>query len=237
MYKIVLKDLQEKYNIKPIDIAYYQIAIDQSFSKDKTILTLIKKDDFFTLDIELDFNYSNKYYVRAKYEYEDDTETDWSIPVIITENSLKILYEDIVIKPPIIEVNGTLEQLKYGGFTIKAKGFKVKNGTAKHIATDYIIKDFANRTIWSNMDDIINLYSVKVPEGIIQGIDPYHIYVRFITDRRHSSWRKTTISLKDLEIPDNITCEEKLKYYDKYINRLLQELALTEICKSIDYSK
>ena len=237
MYKIVLNELKEKYNIKPIETAYYQIAVDESFSKDKTILTLVKRDDFFTLDIELDFEYSNKYYIRGKYVYIDGDESDWSTPVMITKNSLKILYEDILIKPPVIEIDGTLEQLKYGGFTINVKGFRVENGTAKHVATDYLIKDFANRIIWSDINDNKNLYSVKVPEGIIQGIDPYHIYVRFVADRGYSAWRKVTVSLKGLEIPNDITCEEKLKYYDKYINRLLQELALTEICKNIDYGR
>ena len=237
MYKIILNEIKEKYNVKPIDVAYYQIAVDQSFSKNKTILTLMKYDNYFTLDIELDFSYRNQYYIRGKYEYEDGTETDWSTPVVITKDSLKIFYEDIIIKPPVIEIDGTLEQLKYGGFTINVKGFKVENGVAKHIATDYVIKDFANRIIWSSMNDKNNLNSIMVPNNVIQGIDPYHVYCRFVTDRGYSSWRKVTISLKGLQIPDNMRCEEKIKYYERFINRLLQELALTEICRSIDYGR
>jgi len=236
MYKIVLTDLQKKYNIKPIDIAYYQIAIDDSFNKDKTILTLVKREDYFVLDIALDFNYSEKYYISGKYEYEDGVMTEWSEPVVITRNSLKVVYEDMIIKPPKIELIGSLEQLKYGGYIIKANGFRCVNGDARHTATDYIIKDYAGRTLWSSLNDKEHLYNIKVPDNVLQGIDPYYIYVRFVTDRGTSPWRRVKVSTDSIQIPENISCDEKIKYYEQYIVRLLKELALTEICKTLDYS-
>jgi len=234
MFKITIPPLvgNENYQVTKVR---YQISTTPAFEDGDILVDVTKDTDIYEYLSDLSFVNNEVYYVRVKFYFSDDTESNWSKAIVVTKDSEGILINNVTIKTPKIEANIDPKNCPLGNFKLTTSDFKLILGSGKHKYTYWEIRDLFNNLVWSRYKDKVNLTSIWIPDHILQSGKGYIIKVKHVSDTGgHSNWGRLYVKTTE----EDVTCgSDKYKNVIEELNyvidfQLRQMTALT-ICASM----
>jgi len=190
-----------RVSIPPLDTGndYKHVATSWQVSDDPQFKNLLvddqkDKDNLTEITFDLPLTKDDKYYVRVKMHFDDDSETDWSKPIIITKDMDGFSVSNTIIGTPELSVDFNPKTCPLGGFTVNASDFILFTGTGSHRFTDWRIEDINGKLIWERKNTT-NLTSIRIPSRLLTPGKTYIIKARYRSDTNaYSNWGKLIVN-------------------------------------------
>jgi hypothetical protein len=125
---------------------------------------------------------NTRYYIRVRWKYRHHL-SHWSFPLGYNLGNPTYVVE------PTISIPGAPNSISTGP-EIETTPFDSEGNTGPHVATDWIIEDAFNNTVWESLGNINNLTKIILPVGTLETNTKYVIKARHITNTHVSNFGK-----------------------------------------------
>jgi hypothetical protein len=229
----------------------WQVARDSTFSDDSLLVNDLKdENNLLSLKVELPLTSKDVYYTRYKLHFDNDKETAWSRPSVVTKDGDGFSFNNTIIITPRLSVDINPTDAPLGDFKIYGSEFKLFMGTGNHKSTDWIIEDSEGNIVWQRLGDVHNLTSIKLPSDILDKGKMYVVKCRYNSDTNsYSNYGKLyLVTQADLVngtygtkmVTDNIYIMDRLPYLtgtnnDCPIEDVFTQLVACTIANSLCY--
>lgn len=184
------------------------------------------------------------YYVRTKYYFSNNTETYWTRPSIITQDSEGFSISTVIINTPVITVDVSSYDSPLGGFKITGNPISFYSGSGTHESTDWKIETTDGDTVWKKIKDKHNLTKIRIPTNTLKPNKSYLIKVRYNSNVNVSSnyARLGLNTRKELEVElegtvyltDNADMVNKIITLETALEETLRQLTLCTTIGSLE---
>jgi len=205
----------------------WQVATDPSFSSDSLLVDKEKdEDNLLSLYVDLPLTKDNIYYTRHKLHFDDNSETDWSRPAVITKDGDGFSFNNTIITTPKVFSEAGNTNTPLGGFKIYTDEYRLFMGVGEHLSTDWIVEDSEGNIVWQRLEDKSNKTEIKLPANILKPGKLYLIKVRFRSDTNAWSNFGRLLIITDSSLVSDCTGtvdNEQLLFLQQQIDELTKE--------------
>jgi len=235
MFRITIPPLINNNNYKVSKIRY-MIASDPSFTN--IIEDVTKEQDIYEYITELDFTNNDIYYVRVIFYFADGTQSNPSKPIVVTKDSNGVLLNNNIIRTPVLTTEEDINNTPLGNFKITTSPFELITGNGEHRYTYWEIRDLFNNLIWSRYKDSSNLYSIWLPDNILEPNKAYILKAKYVSNTGgHSNWGRLYIkSNKDDQVCNPNALEHIIQELKYVIDLQMREIVALNYVTSMNHS-
>jgi len=179
----------------------WQIATTKDFENDIMVESLNDEENLLEYHVLNKIEEDQVVFARVKIHFDNDTETEWSRPITLSEYQKGFKLSNTIVVTPELFIDDSIVDVRLEELEVRTNEFSLYAGVGKHMATSWTIETATGTKVWERLEDKDNLTSIRIPENTLQDNKFYVIKARHISDTNTSSNPgKITIStgLKDL---------------------------------------
>lgn len=211
----------------------YQVSKIPDFTKSEFIVLNVSNDtdNRSFIRFEYDMIDTQALYVRTKYHYNGDRESNWSKIMPLRGDQVGIKLSNTVINTP--RVNAVLKYNTRGSVVIDTSDFSLFAGVGVHESTTYEIVDTDGVMYYNRAKDVDNLTSLTLPLTKFDSGKSYMVKVKHHSDTNtDSNFGRCLLSI---DTKENGLFDLDLPYYFVPMRRIWFKLIIyTPRYKSID---
>ena len=176
----------------------WQISRLPDFSKREYMLfeSLNDSERLLELRENIGVDEHDSLYVRTKFIFDNNRESEWSDIVPLTGERIGIKLSGVVIATPQVTIDIDYELSSVGVVTVNCSEFQLFSGVGKHEATDWSLFTLDGEIIYQRFDDDENLTSLVLPQDQLKDNTAYIVKVRYISNNHStkSNYGKTFLT-------------------------------------------
>lgn len=189
----------------------YQVSKIPDFTKPEFMIVNVNNDTINLLHkrFEYDMLDTQALYVRTKYHYDNNRESNWSKIMPLRGDQIGIKLSNTVINTPV--VNAELTYNDNGTILITSSPYKLFAGVGAHRSTSYQVLDTDGVVYYNRDSDVDNLTSIEIPLSKLETGKSYIVKVKYTSDTNtDSNYGKYLLTL---DTKDNSLFHLDMPYY------------------------
>jgi len=116
-------------------------------------------------------------YARFRFNYSNNTKTDWSRIIVLRDNQSRSINNDNIIQTPGVTVTPITSNGTVISYNITTTPFLVYSGQDTHDTTDWIIRDSLNDIVYENLDNDTDKVLLNIPADTFKEDSVYLVEV------------------------------------------------------------
>jgi len=126
-------------------------------------------------------------FARVKIHFSNDTETNWSRIISISEQQKGFKLSNTIVVTPKLRLDQSVYDVTIEDVVVYGDDMVLYAGSGEHKYTDWKIEDTIGKVIWERLKDAENLTSIRLPSDILDDDKFYIVKAAYITDTNTSS--------------------------------------------------
>jgi len=212
----------------------YQVSKIPDFTKNEFIVLNVVNDTENLLHKRFEYELADTQalYIRTKYHYNNDRESNWSKVMPLRGDQIGIKLSNSIVNTPKINADIVYSN-NNGSIKINTSKFSLFAGVGKHTSSTYEVVDTDGVVYYSRKKDVDNLTLLTLPLNMFDLGKSYIIKVKYHTEfNTESNFGKCLLTI---DTKENAIFDLELPYYFVPMRRIWFKLNMyTPRYKSID---
>ena len=174
----------------------WQIATSKDFVNDILVESLDDEDNLLEYHVLNKLEDDQVVFARVKIKFDNDTETEWSRPITLSEHQKGFkLSNTIVITPELFMDDSVLDVSDDKELIVRTSEIGLYAGVGKHMSTSWFLETIYGVKIWERLNDKDNLTKISIPKESLVNNKFYVVKAQHTTDTNtNSNYGKITFS-------------------------------------------